>query len=94
MHDPYADDDPYAEFKRGYEKTTGALAEMPVVTVPADTVARAVVRAIEAKDPKPRYLVGVSGKGLCARPTAPDRPDVGSDPDEGPEALEGVRHVR
>ena len=35
---------------------------MPVVTVPADTVARAVIRAIEAKDPKPRYLVGVSGK--------------------------------
>ncbi len=61
-HDPYADDDPYAQFKRGYEKTTGALAEMPVVTVPADTVARAVIRAIEAKDPKPRYLVGVSGK--------------------------------
>ena len=60
--DPYPDDDPYAEFKRGYEKTTGALAEMPVVTVPADTVARAVIRAIEAKDPKPRYLVGVSGK--------------------------------
>ena len=44
------------------KRPRGALAEMPVVTVPADTVARAVVRAIEANDPKPRYLVGVSGK--------------------------------
>ena len=72
--DPYADDDPYAEFKRGYEKTTGGLAEMPVVTVPARAVARAVVRAIEADDPKPRQLVGVSGKAsVLARLLLTDR---------------------
>jgi len=72
--DPYADDDPYAEFKRGYEKTTGRLAEMPVVTVPARAVARAVLRAIEADDPKPRQLVGVSGKAsVLARLLLTDR---------------------
>jgi NADP-dependent 3-hydroxy acid dehydrogenase YdfG len=72
--DPYADDDPYAEFKRGYEKTTGGLAEKPVVTVSAKAVARAVVRAIEADDPKPRHLVGVSGKAsVLARLLLTDR---------------------
>jgi len=32
------------------------------VTIDADTVVRAVVRAVEAKNPKPRYIVGASGK--------------------------------
>jgi len=38
------------------------MAEMRLVTVDADNVARAVVRAVEAKNPKPRYIVGASGK--------------------------------
>ncbi|MDT5332326.1 MAG: hypothetical protein QOF31_3623, partial [Mycobacterium sp.] len=53
----YADDDPYGEFKRRYAETTRALTEMPGVMIDADTVARAVVRAVEAKNPKPRYIV-------------------------------------
>ena len=61
----YADDDPYGEFKRRYAELTRALAEMPVVTVDADTVARAVVRAVEAKNPKPRYIVGGPERPPC-----------------------------
>jgi NADP-dependent 3-hydroxy acid dehydrogenase YdfG len=70
----YADDDPYGEFKRRYAATTRALTEMPGVMVDADTVARAVVRAVEAKNPKPRYIVGASGKAsVLARLLLTDR---------------------
>jgi NADP-dependent 3-hydroxy acid dehydrogenase YdfG len=69
-----AEDDVYREFKRRYIEMTGALAEKPVVTVDADTVARAVVRAVEANNPKPRYIVGVSGKAsVLARLLLTDR---------------------
>ena len=47
---------------------------MPGVMVGADTVAHAVVRAVEAKNPKPRYIVGVSGKAsVLARLLLTDR---------------------
>jgi NADP-dependent 3-hydroxy acid dehydrogenase YdfG len=69
-----SDDDPYGEFKRRYAETTRALSEMRGVTVDADTVARAVVRAVEAKNPKPRYIVGASGKAsVLARLLLTDR---------------------
>lgn len=69
-----AEDDPYSEFKRRYADVTGALAQMRLVTVTADTVARAVLRAIEAKNPKPRYVVGASGKfSVLARRLLSDR---------------------
>jgi NADP-dependent 3-hydroxy acid dehydrogenase YdfG len=70
----YADDDPYGDFKRRYVATTRALTEIPGVLVKADTVARAVVRAVEAKSPKPRYIVGASGKAsVLARALLTDR---------------------
>lgn len=69
-----AADDPYGEFKRRYVETTAALADKPIVTVDADTVARAVVRVIEARNPKPRYVVGVSGHAsVLARRLLTDR---------------------
>jgi NADP-dependent 3-hydroxy acid dehydrogenase YdfG len=69
-----ADDDPYGEFKRRYAELTRTLAESRVMTVGADTVARAVVRAVEAKNPKPRYIVGASGKAsVLARLLLTDR---------------------
>jgi NADP-dependent 3-hydroxy acid dehydrogenase YdfG len=69
-----ADADPYAEFKRRYAQITGALAEKRLVTVDANTVARAVVRAVDAKDPKPRYIVGASGRAtVLARLLLTDR---------------------
>jgi NAD(P)-dependent dehydrogenase (short-subunit alcohol dehydrogenase family) len=70
----YADDDPYGEFKRRYAQTTRGLTKMPGVMVDADTVARAVVRVVEAKNPKPRYIVGASGKAsVLARALLTDR---------------------
>jgi short-subunit dehydrogenase len=70
----FTDDDPYGEFKRRYDKVTHAMAEMPLMTVDSDTVARAVVRAAEAKNPKPRYIVGASGRAsLLARLLLTDR---------------------
>ena len=57
-----ADEDPYGEFKHRCAEITCAMAEMPFVSIDADTVARAIVRAVEAKNPKPRYIVGASGK--------------------------------
>lgn len=70
----YADDDPYGEFKRRYANTTRALTETPGLMIDADTVARAVVRAVEAKNPKPRYIVGASGKAsVLARALLTDR---------------------
>jgi hypothetical protein len=54
-----AGQDPYSEFKRRYDEVRRAMAEMPLVTVDADTVAR----ALQAKNPKPRYIiVGASGR--------------------------------
>jgi NAD(P)-dependent dehydrogenase (short-subunit alcohol dehydrogenase family) len=70
----YADDDPYSEFKRRYAQTTRALTETPGLMIGADTVARAVVWAVEAKNPKPRYIVGASGKAsVLARLLLTDR---------------------
>jgi NADP-dependent 3-hydroxy acid dehydrogenase YdfG len=70
----YADHDPYGEFKRRYDETTRKLTELPGMMVDADTVARAVVRAVEAKNPKPRYIVGASGKAsVLARLLLTDR---------------------
>jgi NAD(P)-dependent dehydrogenase (short-subunit alcohol dehydrogenase family) len=73
VHD-YPDDDPYAEFKRRYAETTRRLTKTPGTMVKADTVARAVVRAVQAKNPKPRYIVGASGKAsVLARALLSDR---------------------
>ena len=70
----YADDDPYGEFKRRYAEAARNLTETPGVMIGADTVARAVVRAVEARNPKPRYVVGLSGKAtLLARGLLTDR---------------------
>ncbi|MEO8814690.1 MAG: SDR family NAD(P)-dependent oxidoreductase [Mycobacterium sp.] len=59
---PYDDDDPYGDFKHRYAETARALTEARGVMIDADTVARAVIRAVQAKNPKPRYIVGASGK--------------------------------
>lgn len=68
------DEDPYGEFKRRYAETTQALAGNRLVSIDADTVARSVVRAVEAKNPKPRYIVGASGKAsVLARRLLTDR---------------------
>ncbi len=73
VHD-YPDDDPYGQFKRRYAETTRRLTKTPGTMVDADTVARAVVRAVQAKNPKPRYIVGVSGKAsVLARALVTDR---------------------
>ncbi len=70
----YADDDPYAEFKRRYAATTRGLTQTPGLMIDADTVARVVVRTIEKKNPKPRYVVGASGKAsVLARQLLTDR---------------------
>jgi NADP-dependent 3-hydroxy acid dehydrogenase YdfG len=69
-----ADEDPYGEFKRRYAEVTRGLAEMPFASIDADTVARVVIRAVEAKNPKPRYIVGASGKAfVLARMLVSDR---------------------
>jgi short-subunit dehydrogenase len=62
----YAEDDPYGEFKRRYDDAALALTKTPGVMVDADTVARAVLRVIESKNPKPRYVVGLSGHATVA----------------------------
>jgi NAD(P)-dependent dehydrogenase (short-subunit alcohol dehydrogenase family) len=70
----YPDDDPYGDFKIRYSETTRRLATAKGLTVSADTVARAVVRAIKARNPKPRYIVGASGKAsVFARTLLSDR---------------------
>ena len=67
-------EDPYKEFKRRYAEITQVLGENPFVSIDADTVAHAVVRAIEAGNPKPRYIVGASGKAsVLARRLLTDR---------------------
>lgn len=70
----YPDDDPYGEFKVRYAETTRRLTKTPGTMVTADTVARAVVRAVQAKNPRPRYIVGASGKAsVLARALLTDR---------------------
>jgi NAD(P)-dependent dehydrogenase (short-subunit alcohol dehydrogenase family) len=70
----YADDDPYAEFKRRYTATTHGLTQQPGLMISADTVARKVIRTVEMKNPKPRYVVGASGKAsVLARGLLTDR---------------------
>jgi NAD(P)-dependent dehydrogenase (short-subunit alcohol dehydrogenase family) len=70
----YPDDDPYGQFKVRYAETTRRLTKTPGTMVDADTVARAVVRAIQARNPKPRYIVGASGKAsVLARALLSDR---------------------
>ena len=70
----YPDDDPYGDFKIRYSETTRRLATAKGLTVGADTVARAVVRAVNARNPKPRYIVGASGKAsVLARALLSDR---------------------
>jgi NAD(P)-dependent dehydrogenase (short-subunit alcohol dehydrogenase family) len=70
----YPDDDPYGDFKIRYSETTRRLATAKGLTVSADTVARAVVRVVKAKNPKPRYIVGASGKAtVLARALLSDR---------------------
>jgi NADP-dependent 3-hydroxy acid dehydrogenase YdfG len=69
-----SDDDPYREFKRRYDEVTHSMAGMPFMTVDSGTVARVVVRAVRAKNPKPRYIVGASGRAsLLARRLLTDR---------------------
>jgi NAD(P)-dependent dehydrogenase (short-subunit alcohol dehydrogenase family) len=70
----YPDDDPYGDFKIRYSETTRRLATAKGLAVSADTVARAVVRAVKARNPKPRYVVGASGKAsVFARALLSDR---------------------
>ena len=70
----YPDDDPYGDFKIRYSETTRRLATAKGLTVSADTVARVVVRVVKAKKPKPRYVVGASGKAtVLARALLSDR---------------------
>jgi NAD(P)-dependent dehydrogenase (short-subunit alcohol dehydrogenase family) len=70
----YPADDPYGQFKIRDAETTRRLATTPGATVDADTVARAVLRVVKAKNPKPRYVVGASGKAsVLARALLSDR---------------------
>jgi NADP-dependent 3-hydroxy acid dehydrogenase YdfG len=70
----YPDDDPYGEFKVRYAETTRRLTKTPGAMVDADTVARAVVRVVQARNPRPRYIVGASGKAsVLARLLLSDR---------------------
>jgi NAD(P)-dependent dehydrogenase (short-subunit alcohol dehydrogenase family) len=70
----YPDDDPYGEFKVRYAETTRRLTNTPGTMVDADTVARAVVRVVQARNPRPRYIVGASGKvSVLARLLLSDR---------------------
>ena len=70
----YPDDDPYGEFKRRYSATTRALTQTPGLMIGPDAVARVVVRAAEKKNPRPRYVVGASGKAsVLARNLLTDR---------------------
>ncbi len=70
----YPDDDPYRRFKIRYAETTRRLTKTPGMMVSADAVARAVVRVVEARNPKARYIVGMSGKvSVLARQLLSDR---------------------
>jgi NAD(P)-dependent dehydrogenase (short-subunit alcohol dehydrogenase family) len=70
----YPADDPYGDFKIRYSETTRRLATAKGLTVSADTVARVVMRVVKARNPKPRYVVGASGKAsVLARGLLSDR---------------------
>lgn len=70
----YPEDDPYGVFKRRYAATTHGLAQARGLMIDADTVARLVVRTAEMRNPKPRYVVGASGKAsVFARQVLSDR---------------------
>lgn len=70
----YADDDPYATFKYRYAENTRELTAKRGVMIDPDAVARAVVRVVRAKNPRPRYIVGLSGKfTVLARALLTDR---------------------
>ncbi len=72
--EPDTGHDPYGEFKRRYAEMTKALAQNRLVSIGPDRVARAVVRAVEARNPKPRYIVGASGiASVAARRLMTDR---------------------
>ncbi len=58
----YADDDPYGEFMSRRDASVRKLSKLPGAAIGAETVARTVVRAIESGNPRPRYIVGASGK--------------------------------
>jgi hypothetical protein len=60
----YPHDDPHGDFKRRYTETTRADRDARVV-VGADTVARAVLRAVEAKNPSPAISSGRPGRPRC-----------------------------
>lgn len=70
----YAADDPYGAFKRRYADNTKRLSAKRGVMIEPDAVARTVVRVVRAKRPKPRYIVGRSGKAtVLARALLSDR---------------------
>jgi NAD(P)-dependent dehydrogenase (short-subunit alcohol dehydrogenase family) len=70
----YADDDPYGDFKHRYAENTRRLSAKRGVMIEPDVVARAVVRVARARNPKPRYVVGLSGKAtVLARALLTDR---------------------
>lgn len=72
-HD-YPDDDPYGALKRSYAAATNKLTETRGVMISAETVAKAVTRVVAARNPRPRYVVGLSGKAtLLARRLLTDR---------------------
>jgi NADP-dependent 3-hydroxy acid dehydrogenase YdfG len=66
--------DPYEDFKRRYTEITRSLAKSHLMTIDADAVARAVIQAVEAKNPKPRRIIGASGRAsVLARALVTDR---------------------
>lgn len=70
----YADDDPYRSFKIRYADNTRQLSAKRGVMIEPDVVARAVLRVVRAKNPRPRYVVGLSGKAtVLARAVLTDR---------------------
>ncbi len=70
----YAADDPYGDFKRRYADNTRRLSARRGVMIEPDAVARAVLRVVRARNPKPRYIVGLSGKvTVLARALVTDR---------------------
>lgn len=70
----YANDDPYRSFKIRYADNTRELSAKSGVMIEPDVVARAVLRVVRAKNPRPRYVVGLSGKAtVLARALLTDR---------------------
>lgn len=70
----YAADDPYGGFKIRYADNTRQLSAKRGVMIEPDVVARAVLRVVRAKNPRPRYVVGLSGKAtVFARSLLTDR---------------------